>query len=185
MLRSPWTRWVGNQNTFFYWNSKVFKIDDIFITGILAEKANVTHRWEYETRSDASFWDGTRWHPEIAIKINFFFTSQLNQLIEAEPVLDLERLRYRGLLSAHIPQDIKARFLSFLVKSYIYTYNIYNTYLYTPLCSVLIYLKISKPGLSLSWSKLYYQSVLQLSRVQVLDLAKMGTRVTCLFVVAK
>ena len=29
-------------------------------------------------------------------------------------MLDLEKLRYKGLLSAHIPQDIKARFFCFL-----------------------------------------------------------------------
>ena len=48
MHRSLWTRWVGwsDQNTLKS-NSKVFKIDDIFITGILAEKANVTHRYKY------------------------------------------------------------------------------------------------------------------------------------------
>ena len=44
-----------------------------------------------------------------------FFVSQLRDLIEAEPVRDLERLRYRGILSAHIPQDIKARFTSIFV----------------------------------------------------------------------
>ena len=50
MHRSLWTRWVGwsDQNT-LQSNSKVFKIDDIFITGILAEKANVTHRYKCAT----------------------------------------------------------------------------------------------------------------------------------------
>ena len=41
------------------------------------------------------------------------FVRQLSDLIEAEPVSKLERLLYRGLLSAHLPQDIKARLLCF------------------------------------------------------------------------
>ena len=52
-----------------------------------------------------------------------FFVSQLSPLIEAEPVGDLESLRYRGLLSAHIPQNIKARFTSFLCDSISGTYS--------------------------------------------------------------
>ena len=43
------------------------------------------------------------------------FVRQLSDLIEAEPVSKLERLLYRGLLSAHLPQDIKARLLCSLV----------------------------------------------------------------------
>ena len=45
------------------------------------------------------------------------FVRQLSDLIEAEPVSKLERLLYRGLLSAHLPQDIKARLLCFLISS--------------------------------------------------------------------
>ena len=176
---------MGNQNTFFIDFFRFSKLTTSSLLEFLPRKLMWHTGGNTKHALMQVFGMGRDDTQKSRLKSIFFFTSQLNQLIEAEPVLDLERLRYRGLLSAHIPQDIKARFLSFLVKSYIYTYNIYNTYLYTPLCSVLIYLKISKPGLSLSWSKLYYQSVLQLSRVQVLDLAKMGTRVTCLFVVAK
>ena len=43
------------------------------------------------------------------------FVRQLSDLIEAEPVSKLESLLYRGLLSAHLPQDIKARLLCSLV----------------------------------------------------------------------